>query len=277
MNPDPNQSVINESFYITGNPAADIFSSTYIEPGVVTRSKSGSNLTPKSHRLKIYPVETPIDVRRKLNIEGQRMQSSASLKWSRNDISVNPDPNQTLSNMDTKRQMASLNTSFIDPRVVKHFPDLTVQNLQMLQALSPEMQRQQLAVLGMDVDSIKLAPSQEPQEHIYAEAIVRTHSAPVRSRDSSVQQELIRTEKAGLQKQVEVLQKQMNRLQIETRRQREQLARLSTPPPPLEVVPQVVPGQVPGQVPEAGNAGNANNGGVEIPQAAADRENPTQQ
>jgi hypothetical protein len=75
--------------------------------------------------------------------------------------------------------------------VVKQFPDLTVQNLQMLQALSPEMQRQQLAVLGMDVDSIELAPLQELQEHIYAE------SAPVRSRDSSVQQELIRTEKAG--------------------------------------------------------------------------------
>jgi hypothetical protein len=102
MNPDPNQSAINDSFNITGNPAADIFSSTCIEPGVVTRSKSGSNLTPKSRRLKIFPVETPIDVRRKLNIERQRMQRSASLKRSRNDISVNPDPNQTLSNMDTK-------------------------------------------------------------------------------------------------------------------------------------------------------------------------------
>jgi hypothetical protein len=215
--------VINDSFNITGNPAADIFSSTYIEPGVVTRSKSGSNLTPKSRKLKIFPVDTPIDVRRKLNIERQRMQRSASLKRSRSDISVNPDPNQTLSNMDTKRQRAALNTSFIDPRVVKQFPDLTIQNLPMLQALSPEMQRQQLAVLGMDVDSIELAPSQEPQEHIYAEAVVRPHSAPVRSRDSSEQQELIHTEKAGLQKQVEAVQKQLNRLQLETRRQREQL------------------------------------------------------
>jgi hypothetical protein len=34
----------------------------------------------------------------------------------------------------------------------------------MLQALNPEQQRQQLAVLGMDIDSIDLAPSQEPQE-----------------------------------------------------------------------------------------------------------------
>jgi hypothetical protein len=145
MNSDPNQSVKNESlnnelFNLTGNPAADVFSSTYIEPGIVTRSKRGSNLTPKSRRLKTFPVETPIDVRRRLNIERQRMQRSASLKRSRNDISINPDPNQTLSNMDTKRQKVSLNTSFIDPRVVKQFPDLTVQNLQMLQALPPEMQ-----------------------------------------------------------------------------------------------------------------------------------------
>jgi hypothetical protein len=125
----------------------------------------------------------------------------------------------------------------------------------------------------MEVDSIDLAHSQEPQEHKYAEAVVWPHNAPVRSRESSVQQEIIRNEKAGLQRQVDVFQKQLNRLLADYKRQREQITRLSTPPPPLEIV-QVVPGQVPGQVPEAGNA---NDGGGEIPQAAADGENPTQQ
>jgi hypothetical protein len=231
--------------------------------------------------LKIFPVETPIDVRRKLNIERQRMQRSASLKRSRSDISINLDPNQTLSNMDTKRQRASLNTSFIDPRIVKQFPELTIQNLQMLQALNPEQHREQLAVLGMEIDNVDLAPSQEPQEHVYAEVQVPPHSAPVRSRDSSVQHEILRAERAGktgLQKQVEVLQKQLNRLQLETRRQREQIARLSTPPPPLEIVQVGAGQQIPGQVPEAGNAaGNANIGGGEIPQEAAEGENPAQQ
>jgi hypothetical protein len=190
------------------------------------------------------------------------MQRSASLKRSRSDISINPDPNQTLSNMDTKRQRASLNTSFIDPRIVKQFPELTIQNLQMLQALNPEQQREQLAVLGMEIDNVDLAPSQEPQENVYAEVQVRPHSAPVRSRDSSVQHEILRAEKTGLQKQVEVLQKQLNRLQLETRRQREQIARLSTPPPLLEIVQVGAGQQIPGQVPEAGNAvGNANIGG----------------
>jgi hypothetical protein len=183
--------------------------------------------------------------------------------------------------MDTKRQRASLNTSFIDPRIVKQFPELTIQNLQMLQALNPEQQREQLAVLGMEIDNVNLATSQEPQEHVYAEVQVRPHSAPVRSRDSSVQHEILRAERAektGLQKQVEVLQKQLNRLQLETRRQREQLARLSTPPPPLEIVQVGAGQQIPGQVPEAGNAaGNANIGGGEIPQEAAEGENPAQQ
>jgi hypothetical protein len=152
------------------------------------------------------------------------MQRSASLKRSRSDISINPDPNQMLSNMDTKRQRASLNTSFIDPRIVKQFSELTIQNLQMLQALNPEQQREQLAVLGLEIDNVDLAPSQEPQEHVYAEVQMRPHSAPVRSSDSSVQHEILRAEKTGLQKQVEVLQKQLNRLQLETRRQREQIA-----------------------------------------------------
>jgi hypothetical protein len=96
-----------------------------------------------------------------------------------------------------------------------------------------------------------------------------------------VQHEILRAEsaeKTGLQKQVEVLQKQLNRLQLETRRQREQLARLSTPPPPLEIVQVGAGQQIPGQVPEAGNAAcNANIGGGEIPQEAAEGENPAQQ
>jgi hypothetical protein len=84
---DPNlsatdESYIDESFNITRNPAADVFSSTYIEPGIFTTSKSGSNLTPKSRRITTFPVNMPIDVRLQLNIERQRMQRGASQKRS---------------------------------------------------------------------------------------------------------------------------------------------------------------------------------------------------
>jgi hypothetical protein len=163
---------------LTSSPAAD---------RRLTRKQTGGLLTPRSKRLGFFTVKTPADILTRVRTFQAKMATlRQAQKRSRDDLRAeSDDPNMSiLSTVESKCQRPAnlLNTSFLDPELVRNYPNLTLAELESLQNVEPEVQESEL----LENASV-IGP--RAQQHIYAEIQPqprRPRSLPAHSHETSV-------------------------------------------------------------------------------------------
>jgi hypothetical protein len=142
---------------------------------VQTRSVTGGLLSPNSKRTQFFSVSTPFDlIKRKMANIGR----APSQKRSREDLRADNLDETLLSSLESKRARqvdVDLDSSYIDPALVQNFPEMTLSELQALQALEPDTQAETLGAVGG-------APQ---QQIVYADVHPRPRLIPASSRESS--------------------------------------------------------------------------------------------
>jgi hypothetical protein len=114
---------------------------------IQTRSVTGDLLSSNSKRTQFFRVSTPFDlIKRKMSQIGR----ATSQKHSREDLRAENLDETLLSSLESKRvrQVVDLDFRYIDPSLVKSFPEMTLSDLQALQALEPESQAEEVGVVG---------------------------------------------------------------------------------------------------------------------------------